>query len=205
MLNEQYDKNLYLDQMIEDLYLYCEGKIQSKMGTIGRIKDKITKLEELADVEEMMAGDEEGEPIEMFDDEGKPIKIKIAKKKMCKSLRDTGKCKNTAKTCKYAHNPIELELIGSSTKISNLQNVVRCLDKAMRNNKSVQDWIPPSDGGIEDCKYLNHWLTWIVSMFQPYVDYSKEAEKKEDDGDDEKPKRVFDRDNVRRKPFDDKE
>ncbi len=44
-----------------------------------------------------------------------------------------------------------------------------------------------------------------MSLFAPYVNYSKEAEKKEEDQDDEKPKRVFDRDNVRRKPFDDKE
>ena len=122
------------------------------MGTIEKIKEKITKLEEMADMEDMF-GDDGEEPPEMLDDEGKPIKMKTIKKKMCESIRKTGKCKNTAKTCKFAHNPIELELIPASTKISNLTNVVRGLDKSMRANKSMQDWIPPSDGRTEDCKY----------------------------------------------------
>ena len=42
-------------------------------------------------------------------------------------------------------------------------------------------------------------------MFQPFVDYSKDADRKDEEQDDEKPKRVFERENVRRKPFDDKE
>jgi tetrahydromethanopterin S-methyltransferase subunit B len=131
--------------------LYCEMQIQDKMGTIDKVKEKITKLEEMADMEEMM-DDDADEPIEMFDDEGKPIKVKLAKKKMCESIRKTGKCKNTAKTCKYAHSAIELELIGSQTKINNLQNVVRCLNQTMRTNKTSVDWFPPSHGGIEDRK-----------------------------------------------------
>lgn len=107
------------------------------MSTIERVKERITKLEEMADMEEMFGGEGEEAPAEMLDDDGKPIKIKTIKKKMCESLRKTGKCKNTAKTCKFAHNPIELELIPASTKISNLSNVVRGLDKSMRANKSI--------------------------------------------------------------------
>jgi len=142
VLNDQYDKNVYLDAAIEDLYLHCENKITGKMSTIERIKEKITKLEEMADMEEMIGSDQEAP--EMFDDDGKPIKVKIQKKKMCESMLKTGKCKNTAKKCKYAHNPIELELLGASTKISNLQTAVRSLDKSMRSNKSTMDWLPAS-------------------------------------------------------------
>ena len=113
MLNDQYNKNCYLDQCIEDLFLHCETKIQDKMGAIEKVKEKITKLEEFADMEEMMLDDENAEPVEMFDDEGKPIKVKMPKKKMCESIRETGKCKKSSKDCKFAHNPIELELIGA--------------------------------------------------------------------------------------------
>lgn len=90
------------------------------MGTIERVKEKITKLEELADMEGMMLDDEDAEPLEMFDDDGKPIKMKIAKRKMCESMLKHGKCKNTSKNCKFAHNPIELELIRSTDKVKNL-------------------------------------------------------------------------------------
>ena len=113
------------------------------MGDIDKIKEKITKLEELVDWEEMqVSGDDEPQP--MYDDEGKPIKVKVPKKKMCESLMKTGKCKftdpkrhrkasegkgsqspgrqKTAKVeCKFAHNPIELTgLISSTVKINNL-------------------------------------------------------------------------------------
>jgi len=151
VLNDQYNKNCYLDRCIEDLYLYCEGRIRGKMGDIDKIKEKITKLEEILDWEEMQASGDD-EPAPMFDDEGKPIKMKIAKKKMCESLMKTGKCKFTDKDkrfrkqsedrdkdspdktgdksakvgCKFAHNPIELTgLIPSTVKINNLQNVVK--------------------------------------------------------------------------------
>lgn len=154
VLTDEGSRNTYLDQCIEDLFLYCEDKIQGKMGTIDRVKEKITKLEELAEMESMVMDDEEdAEPMEMYDDDGKPIKMKIAKKKMCESMLKNGKCKYTAKTCKYAHNPIELELVSSIKKVQNLQNVVRCLDKTMRHNKQISDWNPPSYGGIEDRKY----------------------------------------------------
>lgn len=145
------------------MYLACEAKIVAKMGTIERIKEKITKLEEVADMEDMFGEDGE-EPPEMLDDEGKPIKMKTIKKKMCESIRKTGKCKNTAKTCKFAHNPLELELISSSIKINNLTNVVRGLDKSMRANKSMLDWVPPSDPRKEDCKYNLNSLRPIISV-----------------------------------------
>jgi hypothetical protein len=42
-------------------------------------------------------------------------------------------------------------------------------------------------------------------LYQPFIDKNKDTNKKEDEGDEEKPKRVFERENVFRKPFDDKE
>ena len=44
-----------------------------------------------------------------------------------------------------------------------------------------------------------------MSLFQPYVDFSKDKEKKEDDGDEEKQKSIFERENVFRKPYEEKE
>lgn len=54
---------------------------------------------------------------------------------MCPSFMKTGKCKDaiarpqSAKTCKFAHNPIELSLIPVSTKIKNLSDVISVQQK----------------------------------------------------------------------------
>jgi len=48
-------------------------------------------------------------------------------------------------------------------------------------------------------------INFVVSLYQPFIEKNKDANKKEDEGDEEKPKRVFERENVFRKPFDDKE
>ena len=45
MLNDQYNKNVYLDQAIEDLFLFCENKITDKMETVKKIKEKAEKQE----------------------------------------------------------------------------------------------------------------------------------------------------------------
>lgn len=147
VLNDQYNKDVYLNQAIEDLYLICEEKIIKKKETIDKIKAKITELEEDAEDEEMYGSGEEA-PAEILDDNGQVKKRKIKKKLMCESIRKTGKCKNTAKTCKFAHNPIELDIIDTTDKIKNLQTVVHDLDKQMRANKTAQHWFPPSCGDI---------------------------------------------------------
>lgn len=42
---------------------------------------------------------------------------------MCPEIMAKRKCKN-GKTCKFAHNPLQLELIPVSKKITNLKGVV---------------------------------------------------------------------------------
>ena len=66
-----------------------------------------------------MYGDGE-EPPEILDEDGKPKKRKVNKKKMCESILKTGKCKFTSKNCKFAHNPIELNLVTKKETSENL-------------------------------------------------------------------------------------
>lgn len=85
----------------------------------------MAKLDELAEMAEMMGDDGGGGPSEMVDDEGRTVKVKPKKTKMCKTLLDTGHCNGIKdKSCKFAHNPIELSLIPVSTKIRNLNAVI---------------------------------------------------------------------------------
>lgn len=88
------------------------------------MKEHVAKLDELAEMADMM-GDDGGAPTEMVDDQGRPVKIKPKKTKMCKTFLETGKCPGLKdKTCKFAHNPIELSLIPVATKIKNLNAVI---------------------------------------------------------------------------------
>lgn len=88
------------------------------------MKENVTKLDELAEMAEMFE-DGEGAAEEIIGDDGKPIKIKPQKTKMCKKLLENGKCNGIKdKSCKFAHNAIELSLIPVSTKIKNLNSVI---------------------------------------------------------------------------------
>lgn len=90
------------------------------------MKEHVTKLEELAEMQDMMGEEAGGSgPTEMVDDEGRTVKVKAKKTKMCKTQLDTGHCNGIKdKSCNFAHNPIELSLLPYSTKIRNLNAVI---------------------------------------------------------------------------------
>jgi hypothetical protein len=116
------NKDQYLNKCIEDLYLQIEAKIQNKVDTIAAIKTNVDKLVEEGEEDEDM------EPVIELDDNGKPIKPKKpTKKKMCPKFMKDGKCahiKDKEKPCKFAHNPLELNLIPNSIKVKNLSSVM---------------------------------------------------------------------------------
>ena len=106
------------------------------------MKENVTKLDEIADMAEMFE-DGEGAPEEMIGDDGQPIKMKPVKTKMCKKLLEHGKCNGIKdKSCKFAHNAIELSLIPVSTKIKNLNAVIQAQNKKLVHNKVTESWVP---------------------------------------------------------------
>lgn len=119
--HEAYNKNVFLDGCIEDLYLECEGKKIKKHSEVERMKKHIEGLEEIAE----LAGEfgEDGIEENMLEDEGDGVKYKPRKTKMCPDMLQKGKCKN-GKTCKMAHNSIQLELVTVKQKVANLKGVV---------------------------------------------------------------------------------
>jgi len=105
------------------------------------MKKHIENLEELKEIAEQFGEDNVEE--NMLEEETQGMKYKPAKKKMCEELMKTGKCKaggigmnqlmrspsatakgKTTNTCKFAHNPLELDLIKPEQKIWNLKGVV---------------------------------------------------------------------------------
>jgi hypothetical protein len=89
----------------------------------------------------------------MIGDDGQPIKMKPVKTKMCKKLLDNGKCNGIKdKSCKFAHNAIELSLIPVSTKIKNLNAVIQAQNKKLVHNKVTESWVPGGKKSIKDCK-----------------------------------------------------
>lgn len=98
------------------------------MDNITRMRENVTKLGELEEQLNML-GDENdpGQMEEMIGDDGKPIRFKPVKTKMCKKLLEKGKCNGIKdKSCKFAHNPIELTgLISVGAQMKNLQGVIK--------------------------------------------------------------------------------
>ncbi len=97
------------------------------MDGIAKMKENVAKLEEIADMADMYDDGEDGsgQPTEIIGEDGQVIKIKSVKTKMCKNLLKNGKCQGIKdKSCKFAHNAIELQLIPATTKIKNLNAVI---------------------------------------------------------------------------------
>jgi len=73
---EEGSRDHFLNDCIEELYLQCEARIQVKVDTISKMKEHVAKLDELAEMTEMM-GEDGGGATEILDDEGKIVKVKF--------------------------------------------------------------------------------------------------------------------------------
>ena len=151
---EEGSRDHYLNGCIEELYLQCEAAIQEKVDTISKMKEHVTKLDELAEMTEMMGDEAGGGPTEIVDDEGRTVKVKPKKTKMCKTLLETGRCNGIKdKSCKFAHNAIELSLIPVSTKIRNLNAVITAQKHKLVYNKVLDSWVPAGKQDIREGKF----------------------------------------------------
>lgn len=149
----EFSKNEFINRCIEQMYLDCEFIIEGKVNDIAKMKSQVEKLDELADMAEMFG--EDGPPPEgMIGDDGEPIKIKAKKSKACKTFIDTGKCPNLKnKTCKFSHNPMELELITPDIKVKNLNGVIASQTHKLRYQKAPPQFVPAGKQDIMDSKY----------------------------------------------------
>lgn len=80
LIKNQYDRETFLNGLIEDLYFNCEDIITDKIKTkerIEKLEKAIPEQEEDIDEEELMAQNE---------DPDNPIKYKKKKKTMCESI-----------------------------------------------------------------------------------------------------------------------
>lgn len=159
--NGAYNKNVFLDRCIEDLYLACENKKIKKHGDIEKMKKHIENLEEIAELAEQFG--EEGVEENLLDEEADGVKFKPRKTKMCEDLLKTGSCK-ARKTCKLAHNPLQLELIPVTKKITNLKGVITSQSRLLSANHTTEAWIPSSKHISTD-----------KSVYEPYVETKVET------------------------------
>ena len=53
-------------------------------------------------------------------------------------------------SCPFAHNPLELDLIQTNKKISNLKGVVQSQTRALKASKTTEPWRPANLGVEED-------------------------------------------------------
>lgn len=148
-LGEDFSKHTYLNKCVEDFFLECEGKIEDKQNTIKKMKKQVEKLDEEADLADMVGDQspEKGGP-----QDGMPS-YKPKKLKMCPVQMEKKKCPLVKLgKCNYAHNPIELDLIPVENKIKNLNGVIQSQTSKLRNMKPLEPWKPAKAGDIEHSK-----------------------------------------------------
>lgn len=156
------------------------------------MKKDIAKLEELKEVADQFGEDGVEENLMEDDEDDKNrIKYKPRKTKMCKDILEKGKCK-LGRECKFAHNAIELNLVKIDKKINNLKGVVATQSRMLNQNQTVGAFIPPS-------KHVPH----DISCFQPYIETKADVGENEDG--EEKPKSIFERDDLFKDPLEEKD
>lgn len=78
------DKNVFLNELIEELYYKVEDAIAGKKKNIENIEKKVEQLGLIQEVYEAMGSDADNDPKENFrDDKDEPIRFRKKKKQMC--------------------------------------------------------------------------------------------------------------------------
>lgn len=80
------DKNLFLNELIEELFFKVEDAIYKKGKTIDDIKKRAERLGEINEVYEALGSDADNDPDNFLDSNGNPMKIRKKKKKMCNTI-----------------------------------------------------------------------------------------------------------------------
>ena len=85
-IRNQYDKNTFLNGLIDDLYHRTEGIMIEKQETIKKMQKNVERMGEIAELYEVLGSDAEKDPEACIDNDGNPIKMKKKKNKMCENI-----------------------------------------------------------------------------------------------------------------------
>jgi hypothetical protein len=103
--------------------------------------------------------------------------------------------------CRYAHNPIELDLVKTKTKKENLDGVIKVESAKLHDMKPITPWKPAKAGDIEH--------TYLMDMAS-----KKRATRKGSDDEDDEPKKklrpvekksIFEREDIMKMPYKEKD
>jgi uncharacterized protein (UPF0305 family) len=83
LVRTAYDRDAFLNGLIEDLYFKCEDLIQGKVDDIAKITKNKEKLAEVHELLEALGSDAEKDTADLVDNDGNPIKMKKKRVKMC--------------------------------------------------------------------------------------------------------------------------
>jgi hypothetical protein len=88
LIRSQFDRDTFLNGLIEDLYFTCEDQMIEKKNTIEKISKNLEKLGEIQELMEALGSDVDMEKdAEAFvDNEGNPLRVKKKKKKICEKV-----------------------------------------------------------------------------------------------------------------------
>ena len=101
------------------------------------------------------------------------------------------------KKCSGAHNPIQLDLAPMSTKIKNLQGVVKTQTQKLKSDKPIEAWKPSAASFDVSSKLFNPNLLELPEQTQ-----KKKKATNEEENDEKRRKGILERENIFRRPFD---
>jgi hypothetical protein len=163
------------------------------------MKKQVEKLDEEADFRDNMSSSPERSPLKGGDGTMTgSMRIKKKKTKMCPTLLEKGACPLVReKKCNFAHNPIELDLIPAETKMKNLNGVIMSQSIKLKNMKPLEPWKPAKAGDIEH--------THLMDMTSKKKKRDDDEEEDNDKKRSKSKKSIFERENIFRRPYDEKE
>ena len=85
-VRNQFDRNTFLNGLIEDLYFKCEDIMIDKQENINKIKKNVEKLNEVQEILEAMGPDADKDPNAFEDADGNKIRYKRKVTTMCDNI-----------------------------------------------------------------------------------------------------------------------
>lgn len=135
-----YNRHTYLDNQILQFHKIVKTAIDKFEVDINMIKHKAKDLNDWSTKKDKLR---EENP-KLFKTMSRKYKVE-----MCPNIKNSGKCKDSYKNCKFAHTPSQLNLTQVDTQKRLLKNNLSVTEKQLKTSKTLVPWKYPRQGIYE--------------------------------------------------------
>jgi len=138
------NRHTFLNNQILLFHKIVDKKIKEFDLDIGLIKKKVEELENWDRNKERYKNDKDPEKRRLY-----LYYTRKYRAEMCNSMVKEGKCREGYVTCKFAHNPVQLNLVPTEKEKNMLNYTQRAINKRKKKSKPIVAWRPGKQGFIE--------------------------------------------------------